>query len=99
VVGTVSDLQRQHPSVHTASVVARKLSYLVWLHCEYVLAAGLSLSLSLSLSRMCVLSRVLANSSETVIVAYGGRLFFFFLCFSCALRRKCFGTQMSSTTY
>lgn len=77
MVGTVSDLQRQHPSVHTASVVARKLSYLVWLHCEYVLAAGVSLSLS----RMCVLSRVLANSSETVIVAYGGRLFFFFFAF------------------
>jgi hypothetical protein len=33
VVGTVSDLQRQRPSAHTASVVARKLSYLVWLHC------------------------------------------------------------------
>jgi hypothetical protein len=53
---------------------------------------------SLSVSRMCVLSCVLANSSEPVIVAYGGRLCFF-LCFSCAVLRKCFGTQMSSTTY
>ncbi len=79
MVGTVSDLQRQRPSVHTASVVARKLSYLVWLHCEYVLAAGVSLSLS----RMYVLSRVLANSSEPVVVAYGNRLCFFSLLFMC----------------
>ncbi len=38
---------------------------------------------SLSLSRMCVLSRVLANSSEPVIVAYGGRLCFLSLVFMC----------------
>ncbi len=54
VVGTVSDLQRQRPSVHTASVVARKLSYSVWLHCEYVfLPESLSLSYVCSLPCSC----------------------------------------------
>jgi hypothetical protein len=98
VVGTVSDLQRQRPSVHTASVVARKLSYLVWLHCEYVLAAGVSLSLSLSLSYV----RSLPYSCKFFRTCYccvWWQMVFFFLCFSCALLRKCFGTQMSSTTY
>lgn len=63
MVGTVSDLQRQRPSVHTASVVARKLSYLVWLHCEYVLAAGVSPSL------VCAFSPVFLQILQNLLLS------------------------------
>lgn len=80
VVGTVSDLQapaslRPHRfCCCEEAFVFGVASLLVRVSCR---------SVCLSLSRMCVLSRVLANSSEPVIVAYGGRLCFFSLLFMC----------------
>jgi hypothetical protein len=78
VVGTVSDLQAP------ASLRPHRFCC-----CEEAFVFGVaSLRVrvscrSLTLSRMCVLSRVFANSSEPVIVPYGGRLCFLSLLFMC----------------